>query len=515
MEMIPAAFFRIRSDALGKGRRSQVYSPSRDEFLDLARQGNLIPVYREVLADTETPISLFKKVAQGPESFLLESVEGGERWGRYSFIGYRPRLVVRARGDKIELSRNSKQCGLYQTSPLDYLRTLMETFNAVPVPGLPRFFGGLVGYLSYDTVRFIEDLPTYKPDDVGMPDAAFMIPDQVMIYDNLTKTIKLVANIYVPEYVNHGVAYDQAVKQIEETLGLLEAPVPAPEPEKGPKKKLELQANMGRSRFEDIVARAKQYIHDGEAIQIVLSQRFDTELISKPFDIYRALRRINPSPYMYYLDFDGDVVIGASPEVLVRLEDGRIALRPIAGTRPRGRNDDEDRRLKEELLADPKERAEHVMLVDLGRNDVGRVAEVGTVEVTDQMVVEFYSHVMHLVSHVEGDLAPGKDMFDVLRASFPAGTVSGAPKVRAMEIIDELEPTRRGLYAGAVGYFSFSGNMDFCITIRTMLVRNGRVYLQVGAGIVADSVPEREYEETVDKGRALVKALEMANNGLV
>ena len=491
-----------------------MYTPSKKGFLDLAQKGNLIPVYREVMADTETPISLFKKVAQGSESFLLESVEGGERWGRFSFIGYRPRLVIRASGDRIELSRNGEQCGRYQTPPLDYLRSLIGTFRAVQVPGLPRFFGGLVGYLSYDTVRFIEDLPTHKPDDVGMADAAFMIPDQVMIYDNLTQTIKLVANIYVPEYVNHGLAYDQAVEQIEKTLKLLETPMPSVGPERGPEKGLELRANMERSRFEEMVVRAKQYIRDGEAIQIVISQRFDTELTSSPFDIYRALRRINPSPYMYYLDFDGDIVIGASPEVLVRLEDGRVALRPIAGTRPRGRNDEEDRRLEEELLADPKERAEHVMLVDLGRNDVGRVAKVGTVEVTDLMVVEFYSHVMHLVSHVEGDLAAGKDMFDVLRASFPAGTVSGAPKVRAMEIIDELEPTRRGLYAGAVGYFSFSGNMDFCITIRTMLVRNGRVYLQVGAGIVADSVPEREYEETVDKGRALVKALEMANNGL-
>jgi anthranilate synthase component 1 len=492
-----------------------VYHPNKDQFLSLAQQGNIIPVFREVTADTDTPISLFKKVAQGPESFLLESVEGGERWGRYSFIGHRPRLLVRARGDNIELTRNGKQCGKFKASPLDYLKNLMQTFQAVSVDGLPRFFGGLVGYLSYDVVRFIEHLPTSKPDDVGMPDAAFMMPEQVMIYDNLTQTIKVVANIYVPEYVNHATAYDQAVAQIDQTLGLLSEPVPPSKPTGKPKQELVLRANMERDRFEGMVKRAKQYIEDGEAIQVVLSQRFDTDLVSEPFDIYRALRRINPSPYMYYLDFDGDVVIGASPEVLVRLENGRVALRPIAGTRPRGKNSSEDRRLAEELLADPKERAEHVMLVDLGRNDVGRVATVGTVEVTDLMVVEYYSHVMHLVSHVEGDLATGLDMFDVLRASFPAGTVSGAPKVRAMEIIDELEPSRRGLYAGAVGYFSFSGNMDFCITIRTMLVRNGRIYLQVGAGIVADSVPESEYEETVAKGEALVRALEMANNGLV
>jgi len=492
-----------------------VYHPSKKEFLRLAQQGNIIPVFREVTADTDTPISIFKKVARGPESFLLESVEGGERWGRYSFIGHRPRLLVKARGDNIELTRNGEQCGKFKASPLNYLKNLMSTFRAVPVEGLPRFFGGLVGYLSYDIVRFIEHLPTFKPDEVGMPDAAFMMPEQVMIYDNLTQTIKVVANIYVPEYVNHAAAYDQAVAQIDETLRLLREPGPPSKPTEKSKQEVVLRPNMERDRFEGMVKRAKQYIQDGEAIQVVLSQRFDTDLVSEPFDIYRALRRINPSPYMYYLDFDGDVVIGASPEVLVRLENGRVALRPIAGTRPRGKDSSEDRRLAEELLADPKERAEHVMLVDLGRNDVGRVATVGTVEVSDLMVVEYYSHVMHLVSHVEGDLAPGLDMFDVLRASFPAGTVSGAPKVRAMEIIDELEPSRRGLYAGAVGYFSFSGNMDFCITIRTMLVRNGRVYLQVGAGIVADSVPQSEYEETVAKGEALVRALEMANNGLI
>jgi anthranilate synthase component 1 len=492
-----------------------LFHPTKEEFLRLARQGNLIPVYREVMADTETPISLFKKVARGPESFLLESVQGGERWGRYSFIGHRPRLLVKARGDEIELIRNGRKCGQFKASPLDYLKSLMETFEAVSVPGLPRFFGGIVGYLSYDTVRFIEDLPTVKPDEVGMPDAAFMMPAQVLIYDNLTQIIKVVANIYVPEYINHAAAYDQAVVQIDETLELLKGSVPAAEPKRIPRQDLVLGANMERQRFEGMVSRAKQYIQDGEAIQVVLSQRFHTDLLSEPFDIYRALRRVNPSPYMYYLDFDDGVVIGASPEVLVRLEEGRVALRPIAGTRPRGKNAEEDFLLEKELCADPKERAEHVMLVDLGRNDVGRVATVGTVEVTDLMVVEYYSHVMHLVSHVEGDLAPGLDMFDVLRACFPAGTVSGAPKVRAMEIIDELEPSRRGLYAGAVGYFSFSENMDFCITIRTLLVRNDRVYLQVGAGIVADSVPAKEYEETVDKGKALVKALEMANNGLV
>lgn len=489
--------------------------PNKEEFLGLAGRSNMVPVFREITADTETPISLFKKVAQGPYSFLLESVEGGERWGRYSFIGYRPRLVIRVRGEEIEVTRNKHKHTEFKGHPFAYLKNLMAGFRAVAVSGLPRFFGGLVGYLSYDMVRFIEHLPNPRPDDVGMPDAGFMMPEQVIIYDNLAQTIKVVVNCYVPDDVNHADAYDRAVEQIEETERTLHVPMPAQPRPRGTKQNVALTANMDRRQFEDIVSRAKQYIKQGEAIQVVLSQRFHADLDVEPFEIYRALRRVNPSPYMFYLQLNDEIVIGASPEVLVRLEDRRVALRPIAGTRPRGSDAEEDRRLEEELCADPKERAEHVMLVDLGRNDVGRVAAVGTVEVTDLMVVERYSHVMHLVSHVEGELAPGLDMFDVLRACFPAGTVSGAPKVRAMEIIDELEPTRRGLYAGAVGYFGFSGNMDFCITIRTLLVRGGRVYLQVGAGIVADSDPAREYEETINKGKALVKALEMANSGSV
>jgi len=492
-----------------------VIHPGKEEFLRLARQCNVIPVFKEMTADIETPISLFKKVAREPESFLLESVEGGERWGRYSFIGYRSRLVIRVRGEEIELRRGNDERTEFSNRPLAYIKNLMKAFRAAAVIGLPRFFGGLVGYLSYDMVRFFERLPDSRPDDVGMPDAVFMMPEQVIIYDNLTQTIKVVANCYVPDDVNHTDAYDQAVEQIAETEKLIQVSMPSEARARGPQQDLTLAANMDRRRFEDIVRRAKEYIEQGEAIQVVLSQRFHTDLRVEPFEIYRALRRVNPSPYMYYLQLNDGIVIGASPEVLVRLENGRVALRPIAGTRPRGKDAKEDQRLEDELRADPKERAEHIMLVDLGRNDVGRVATVGTVEVKDFIVVERYSHVMHLVSHVEGDLASGLDMFDVLRACFPAGTVSGAPKVRAMEIIDELEPTKRGIYAGAVGYFGFSGNMDFCITIRTLLVRGGRVYLQVGAGIVADSDPGLEYEETVNKGKALVKALEMANSGLV
>ncbi len=489
--------------------------PSKEEFLRLKERCNVIPVFQELPGDTETPVSLFKKLAQGPESFLLESVEGGERWGRYSFIGHRSRLVVKVRGEEIEISSRNGESKKFKTEPFAYLKNLMGGFCGEAVDGLPRFFGGLVGYMSYDMVRFLEDLPPSRPDDVGMPDAAFMMPEQVIIYDNLTQTIKVVINCYVPDDVDCEAAYDEAIQQIEETERLLETSVSSRPRPRDPREDLALRANMDPAQFESIVGTAKEYIEQGEAIQVVLSQRFETDLCSEPFEIYRALRRVNPSPYMYYLQFNGETVIGASPEVLVRLENGRVALRPIAGTRPRGKDAAEDLRLEEELRADVKEQAEHIMLVDLGRNDVGRVAAVGTVEVKDLMIVERYSHVMHLVSHVEGDLAPGLDMFDVLGACFPAGTVSGAPKVRAMEIINELEPTRRGLYAGAVGYFGFSGNMDFCIAIRTMLVRNGRVYLQVGAGIVADSDPAREYEETVNKGKAMVKALEMANNGLV
>jgi anthranilate synthase component 1 len=492
-----------------------VIHPDKEGFLGLAQRYNIIPVFREMTADTETPVSLFKKLAQGPESFLLESVEGGERWGRYSFIGHRSRLGIRIRGEEIETRSGDGEYNKLHGQPFVYLKDLMAGFRSVAVDGLPRFFGGLVGYMGYDMVRFFEHLPPSGPDDVGMPDAAFMMPEEVIIYDNLTQTINVVVNCYVPGDVDPEDAYQQAIEQIEETEKRLHASMPSQPRPKGTRQDLTLTANMDRAQFENIVGRAKQYIEQGEAIQVVLSQRFHTDLCSEPFEIYRALRRVNPSPYMYYLQLNGETVIGASPEVLVRLEDGRVALRPIAGTRPRGKDAEEDRRLEEELRGDAKEQAEHIMLVDLGRNDVGRVATVGTVEVKDLMIVERYSHVMHLVSHVEGDLAPGLDMFDVLRACFPAGTVSGAPKVRAMEIINELEPTRRGLYAGAVGYFGFSGNMDFCIAIRTLLVCDGRVYLQVGAGIVADSDPALEYEETVNKGKALVKALEMANNGLM
>jgi anthranilate synthase component 1 len=492
-----------------------VIHPSKEEFLRLRERCNVIPVFEELPGDTETPVSLFKKLARGPESFLLESVEGGERWGRYSFIGHRSRLVVRIHGEEIEVSSRIGGNQKVRAEPFAYLKSLMRGFCGETVDGLPRFFGGLVGYMSYDMVRFLENLPPGGPDDLGMPDAAFMMPEQVIIYDNLTQTIKVVINCYVPDGVAHEAAYDEAVLQIKDTESLLEHSTSSWPRKKDSREKLELRANMHPAQFESIVETAKAYIEQGEAIQVVLSQRFETDLCAEPFEIYRALRRVNPSPYMYYLQFNGETVIGASPEVLVRLENGKVALRPIAGTRPRGKDSEEDLRLEEELRADLKEQAEHIMLVDLGRNDVGRVAAVGSVEVKDLMVVERYSHVMHLVSHVQGKLAPGLDMFDVLGACFPAGTVSGAPKVRAMEIINELEPTRRGLYAGAVGYFGFSGNMDFCIAIRTMLVCNGRVYLQVGAGIVADSDPAREYEETVNKGKAMVKALEMANNGLV
>lgn len=490
--------------------------PGKDEFLQMASQYNVVPVFREINADTETPISLFKKVAGKPESFLLESIEGGERWARYSFIGCCPRIVIRAWAKRIQVRHHFEEPVELEAEPFTYLKNIMADLRPAILPGLPRFYGGLVGYMSYDMVRFFEDLPASRPNDVDTPDAAFMMPEQVIIYDNLSQTVKVVVNCHMPHGVDPAEVYARAVEAIKKTESLVrEGSVNGEVTRPGGPPGFDMTPNMDRRRFEDMVDRARQYITEGEAIQVVLSQRFHADFSLEPFQVYRALRRVNPSPYMYYLQFGAETVIGASPEILVRLENGRVTLRPIAGTRPRGKDRREDQRLEEELRADPKERAEHVMLVDLGRNDVGRVAAAGTVEVKDLMVVERYSHVMHLVSHVEGDLAPGLDMFDVLRAAFPAGTVSGAPKVRAMEIIDQLEPTRRGLYAGAVGYFGLSGNMDFCIAIRTLLVRSGRVYLQVGAGIVADSDPAREYEETVNKGKALVRALELAQNGLM
>ncbi|MBI2880589.1 MAG: anthranilate synthase component I [Candidatus Tectomicrobia bacterium] len=505
-----------------------MYTPTFEDFKKKARQGNLIPVYREILADLETPVSAFLKIAAGENAFLLESVEGGEKWARYCFLGADPSVVLRTKGKTITIERNGKtETRRAEGDPLDALKALMADYRPVPVEGLPRFYGGAVGYLAYDMVRFFERLPEMTVDDLGLPDAQFMITDALLIFDNVAQKIKVVANVHLKDLKDTGHAglrgaYDGAVARIEELIGRLGRPLSrqggarrgtsGPPPEERPP---EWTSNFKeRASFEAAVAEAREKVLAGEVIQVVLAQRLSAPVPVDPFDVYRALRTVNPSPYMFFLKLGGLKLVGSSPEVLVRLEGKQVEVRPIAGTRRRGATEEEDRALERDLLSDEKERAEHIMLVDLGRNDVGRVAERGTVKVNELMVIERYSHVMHIVSNVRGRLAPGKDAYDVLRACFPAGTVSGAPKVRAMEIIEEQEPTRRGPYAGAVGYFSFSGNMDTCIAIRTLVMKDNQAYLGVGAGIVADSVPEREYEETMNKGRALLRAVELAAQGL-
>jgi anthranilate synthase component 1 len=494
-----------------------MFTPDLDTFRRLASQGNLIPVSRQILADMETPVSAFRKIDSGNYAFLLESVEGGEQWGRYSFLGSNPSLVLRAKADRVELLRGE---GIQRLpghqDPITALEGVLTRYKAVAVPGLPRFTGGMVGYLSYDVVRHLERLPALTADDLDLPDALLLLTDTLLIFDNVTHRITVVSNAVVEDQTPSEVeqAYRQATQKIDAIIAALRRPVGAPAGRTSAAGPAVPESTFTREGFCGAVTRTKDYVQRGDIIQAVLSQRLTLRTDADPFDVYRALRVVNPSPYMYYLRLGELKVVGSSPEVLVRLEGDRIDLRPIAGTRPRGAAETDDRRLEEELVADPKERAEHLMLVDLGRNDVGKVAQVGSVEVPALMTVERYSHVMHLVSHVRGRLEPGRNAFDVLRACFPAGTVTGAPKVRAMEIIEELEPTRRGPYAGAVGYVSFSGNLDTCITIRTVVFSRGLATIQAGAGIVADSEPEREYEETMNKARALLRAIELAEQGL-
>jgi len=487
--------------------------PDLQKFRQMAEQGNIIPVYREILGDLETPVSAYKKLRNQGPSYLLESVEGGEKWGRFSFLGFNPSLVLEIKDRRVTLERNGTPEQLDPAlDPFQHLRQVMQGFQAVAAPGLPRFWGGLVGFLGYDMVRYIERLPEQTPE-IAMPEAKFVLADHLLIFDNLRQTIKVVALAHLPPGSNPEQQYEGAVGDINTIIDHLRQPVPhgdmtPPATGQG------LSSNLTREEFEAIVLKGKEYIAAGDVIQVVLSQCFHTPLDQDPLDLYRALRCINPSPYMFFLDTGEVQLVGASPEILVRLEGNHITYRPIAGTRPRGATPEEDQALEADLLADPKERAEHIMLVDLGRNDVGRVATIGTVRVPELFTVERYSHVMHLVSQVEGELTPGEDGISLLTATFPAGTVSGAPKVRAMEIIEELEPTRRGPYAGAVGYLGFGGNLDFCITIRSFTVHNGQAYLQVGAGIVADSDPAREYQETVNKAMAMMRALELAEEGL-
>ncbi len=496
-----------------------MFQPTLEEFRRKAKEGNLVPIYREILADMETPVSAFRKIDSGAYAFLLESVEGGEKWARYSFLGSNPSLVFKSKGRVGEIiSGQGVERVAITTDPLDQLKRLLSQFRPAPVAGLPRFYGGLVGYLSYDVVRFFERLPDLTRDDLHLPDVLFLLTDTLLIFDNVTHKIKVVSNAYIPEPAEETVrkAYEEAKAKIEAIIAALRRPVGAsltPGFEDPTERGLK-ERGLRREEFIKAVEAAKEYVKAGDVVQVVLSQRLHTKTSADPFDIYRALRVINPSPYMFYLRLGAMKLVGSSPEVLVRLEGRQIDLRPIAGTRPRGKDEAEDRVMERELLADPKERAEHIMLVDLGRNDVGRVAAPGSVMVNELMVIERYSHVMHIVSNVRGILAEGKDAFEVMRACFPAGTVTGAPKIRAMEIIEELEPVRRGPYAGAVGYFSFSGNMDTCITIRTILIVDGTAYVQAGAGIVADSDPEREYQEILNKAKGMVKAIELAEAGL-
>lgn len=499
--------------------------PTQKEFLKLTKQGNLIPVCTEILGDMDTPVSAYYKLAQKSKyAFLLESVEGEEKIARYSFLAKDPELLLETKNNTVKLTEFSKtKTKVTQTaiqgSPLTLIRQIMGKYKFVNLDNLPRFCGGLVGYLSYDTVRFFEHLPEKTKDDLQLPDALLMLAKSLIIFDHLNHKIKIVCCVEIAPKSSQKdkiLKYTKALKQIDQLISDLQQPLKTPKNKNGRKAQksvqLNLKSNFTEAEFKNIVEKAKKEIQAGEIIQVVLSQRFKIKLQTDSFNIYRTLRALNPSPYMYYLNFDKIQIVGSSPELLVRCEDGIVETRPIAGTRRRGKDEKEDAMLAEELLNDPKEKAEHIMLVDLGRNDLGRVCQKGSVHLSEFMEIEKYSHVMHIISNVKGKLKPSMDDFDVLQAAFPAGTVSGAPKIRAMEIIEDLEPVRRGPYAGCIGYFSFSGNLDTCITIRTIVAVNGNAYIQAGAGIVADSDPKKEYQETENKAKAQIKAIELAHN---
>jgi anthranilate synthase component I len=489
--------------------------PDFDAFQALAREATLVPVYRELLFDTDTAVSAFHKIARAPFGFLLESVVGGETWARYTFLGSEPRAAWRLRGSRIDHWTPGGGWAEWGESadPLGELDRIVAGYAPAIVPGLPRFWGGAVGFFGYDIVRHVERLPTPPPDALGLPDALFMITRAVVAIDNLFGRAKVIVGVETAgadadelrrRYDAAHAEIDDIIRRLHEDAGPEPLPLGTPG-EADP----DFDSTSTREQFEENVVRIQEYIAAGDAFQVVLSQRLSVPLSASAFDLYRVLRTVNPSPYLFYLDLDGFQLVGSSPEVLVRVEDGRVLVRPIAGTRRRGASPAEDAELAEDLLRDPKERAEHLMLLDLGRNDVGRVARYGTVRVPERMTIEKYSHVLHMVSTVEGDLRDGVTAMDVLRASFPAGTVSGAPKVRAMEIIDELEPVRRGPYAGAVGYIAAGGHaMDLAIAIRTVVAAEGRAHVQAGAGVVADSVPASEYEETLNKARALLRAVQ-------
>jgi len=470
----------------------KMYKPTLEEAKKLKNKGNLLPVYREINADMETPVSAYLKIARGNYSFLLESVEGGERLARYSFLGTEPAKVLTTDGN----------------DPLLLVEEEFKKYQSISVDGLPRFHGGMVGYLSYEVAKYFEKLPSPTVDPLKLPEARLMLADTLLIFDHLAHKIKVVAHMHLDGDIEK--SYEEAKEKIDNLVARLKQPVPEEILRQAQDERGKVKPNLTQAQYEKIVAKMKKYIYDGDIIQGVPSLRLAKSTKASPFAIYRALRSINPSPYMYFLHLDDIYIVGASPELLVRVEDGIVSNHPIAGTRPRGKDNDEDKALEKELKNDEKEKAEHVMLVDLARNDVGRISEPGTVQVTQFMDIERYSHVMHLVSHVQGKLREGLTQYDALRACFPAGTVSGAPKIRAMEIIAELEPDKRGPYAGAVGYFDFSGNIDTAIAIRTIVVKDGTAYVQAGAGIVADSVPANEYRECLNKMQATLAAIAQA-----
>jgi len=496
------------------------YRPSYEEFVRLLGSASCVPVYRQLTGDGLTPVSAFGRIERSAPSFLFESVIGGEKVGRFSFLGTEPFLRFEARGLEVTISRlgeNEPERRFTSSDPFCDLRELVESYRAVQLRGLPRFAGGAVGYASYDAVRYTENLPHTPRDDRGLPDLSFAFYDRMVIFDHIRKTILVVAQAHVGPGTDHKAAYKTACDRIDELVDRLAATSPdlgLRDIDTESPVTLRPRSNFSRTEYEAVVRHCQEYIKAGDIFQVVPSQRFAIETKARPFDIYRVLRVVNPSPFLFYLPHGDFALIGSSPEILVRVEDGVVTIRPLAGTRRRGVDEVEDRALAEELLADPKERAEHIMLVDLGRNDVGRVADYRTVRLTDVMKVERYSHVMHITSNVTGQLREGQTAFDALRAGLPAGTVSGAPKVRAMQIIDEVEPQKRGPYAGAVGYIDFTGNMDTCIALRTLVIQGNTAYIQAGGGVVYDSDPASEYEETLSKARGLLKAIEIAESQL-
>jgi anthranilate synthase component I len=489
---------------------------TEEEFARYAREGyNRIPITREVLADLDTPLSAYVKLAAGPYSYLFESVHGGEQWGRYSIIGLPCRTIIKITGNEIRLETDGEiQEVEHNDNPLQWIEQFMQRYKVPDIPGLPRFNGGLVGYFGYETIGYIEPRlrTTNKTDPLGTPDILLMVSEEMLVFDNLSGKMLLLTHANPVEKD----AYRRTCERLQLLIEKLRTTKAEPQTHKQPKtvEESDFVSGFTQQGFENAVAKAKEYIVAGDIMQVVISQRLSIPYAASPLDLYRALRCLNPSPYMYFLNLDDFYIVGSSPEILVRLEDDTVTVRPIAGTRPRGNTPEEDLQLEKDLLADPKELAEHLMLIDLGRNDAGRVAEIGSVELTDKMIIERYSHVMHIVSNVTGRLQQGKNAFDVLAATFPAGTVSGAPKIRAMEIIDEFEPVKRGVYSGAVGYISWSGNLDTAIAIRTAVIKDKTLHIQAGAGIVYDSIPRSEWEETMNKGRAIFRAVTMAEAGL-